>query len=317
MDWDFKGRDALHPFKKLVESELERPLDETQVADYLNFYGLAEIDARHRLIPIESHYQGLTERLMVQIIEPPDAVGHILMCHGYYDHVGLYGHLIRYLLRRALVVVTFDQPGHGLASGAPAQVDSFDRYVQAVADVFAFARTTLGDAVSYWHCIGQSMGGAVLMEYLAREPEVVKGEVVLLAPLVRPFGWWINRWLFAIAERTIKAKKRVFAKNADNQAFLDFLSHDPLQADLLPVNWVRAMVNWFQMFESYPESKLEPKIIQGEADKTVAWQHNRHVLKKRYPKAQWLMLPAARHHLVNESAGLRKQIWSWLDNWLK
>ena len=155
------------------------------------------------------------------------------------------------------------------------------------------------------------------MEYLAREPEAVEGDIVLLAPLVRPYAWWINRWVFVVAARTIKAKKRVLAKNADNQAFLDFLSHDPLQADVLPVNWVRAMVKWFQMFESYPESKLEPKIIQGEADKTVAWQHNRRVLKKRYPKAEWLMLPSARHHLVNESAELRKQMWCWLDNWLK
>jgi alpha-beta hydrolase superfamily lysophospholipase len=306
----------LHPFKKLVESELERPLDETQVADYLNFYDLAGISARHRLFPIESCSQDRIERLMVQIIEPLEPLGHVFMCHGYYDHVGLYGYLIRYLLSRGLIVITFDQPGHGLTSGEPAQVDSFDRYVQAVVDVLAFARTTLSSSANDWHWVGQSMGGAVLMEYFARETEKVNGDVVLFAPLVRPFGWGINRWVFAVAERTIKAKKRVLTKNADNQAFLDFLSRDPLQADVLPVSWVRAMVNWFQMFESYPESELAPKIIQGEQDKTVAWQHNRRILKKRYPQSEWLMLPSARHHLVNESADLRMQMWRWLDNWL-
>ena len=273
----------MHPFKKLVESELDRSLDEIQVSEYLNFYGLRDICASHRLFPIESSCQGKTERLVVQIFEPANPVGHVMMCHGYYDHVGLYGYLIRYLLNRGLVVVAFDQPGHGLASGAPAQVDSFDRYVQALADVLTFAEMTLDSASRRWHWIGQSMGGSVIMEYLARDEAAAGGDIVLLAPLVRPHAWWFNRWVFAVAERTIQAKKRVLTKNANNPEFLEFLSKDPLQADVLPVNWVRAMVKWFQKFEGYPESKLAPKIIQGEADKTVAWQHNRRVLKKTLP----------------------------------
>ena len=54
-----------------------------------------------------------------------------LVCHGYYDHMGLYGHLVNELLQRNIAVVGFDQIGHGLSTGAQA-IEDFQRYVQVV-----------------------------------------------------------------------------------------------------------------------------------------------------------------------------------------
>src|SRR5699024_4848989 len=41
--------------------------------------------------------------------------GSLLICHGYLDHSGLYGHVIAHALARQQVVVTWDLPGHGLS----------------------------------------------------------------------------------------------------------------------------------------------------------------------------------------------------------
>lgn len=296
----------MHPFKKLIELPLNAAIGADELQAYRDFYALP--DGAHQMYPLQSG----GERVMMQCFQPAQATSTAMMCHGYYDHVGLYGHLIRYLLQRNVTVVTFDQPGHGLSTGQPAHIDSFDEYVATLRGVEAFVRDQLGLG-SPQHWVGQSMGGAVLMEHFAQSQTVPTGDLVLFAPLLRPYAWWLNRWVFAAARHTIQAKKRVLTRNADNPEFLSFLAQDPLQADVLPVAWVQAMVDWSTRFATYPPSKIAAKIIQGQMDRTIDWQHNVARLGEMYPQAQWLMLPTGRHHLVNESALLRKQMFDWLD----
>ena len=273
-------------------------------SDYLAFYQLpgqlsGEVTHKAYLLAHE------TERLVVQHFVPCQPVGVVMVCHGYYDHVGLYGHLIEALLQRRLTVVSFDQPGHGLSTGPRADIGSFDEYVAVVTNVFAHARQTLqpserpGDSSGNgWHWLGQSMGGAIVMEYLHQTPGLTPGEVILLAPLVRPYAWWLNRWVFAVAKRTITERPRVIAPNADNPEFYNLQLKDPLAPHVLPVRWVQAMVNWFTRFEGYGASTLAPKIVQGYADRTVSWRHSYKTLSKRYPAALWHLVPNGQHHVA-------------------
>ena len=72
--------------------------------------------------------------VFLQFFEPLDSGcrkkrEYILISHGYYDHAGLYGHLIEHLLSRGWSVAIFDQIGHGLSSGSRAEIQHFDQYV--------------------------------------------------------------------------------------------------------------------------------------------------------------------------------------------
>ena len=88
---------------------------------------------------------------------------------------------------------------------------------------------------------------------------------------------------------------------------------DPLQAKVLPVQWVTAMVEWMRRFERYPPMpQVRPKIIQGTADRTVGWRYNLRVLERLF-SPEVLRLPGARHHLVNEAPAVREAMWRWLD----
>ena len=151
------------------------------------------------------------------------------------------------------------------------------------------------------------------MDYLAQTSQPPNGEVVLLAPLVRPYAWWLNQWVFAIAKRTITERPRTITNNAENGEFMALQHVDELQAQVLPVAWVTAMVAWFERFEASQPSTLAPKIVQGLADRTVSFRHNLNVLERLYPQHKKLISTEGRHHLANESAELRAQIYSWLD----
>ncbi len=281
---------------------------------YLRHYGIhfsEQIDGlRHLfgLVQTDSH------QVAAHLWVPAGAVGSAVVVHGYYDHTGLYGHLIRYLIDRRLAVLAFDLPGHGLSDGAPATIDTFDRYVAALDACLAALGPHLPKP---WALFGQSTGGAVAMEWLlanrCTRAETPFARTVLLAPLVRPHDWGKNRIVYQLARWFITERPRTFANNAENPEFLAFLrDRDPLQARVLPVAWVSAMVAWRRRFERYPPSDLRVLVVQGHADETVDWRYNLKVIERLFvPRV--FAIPPARHHLVNESPEIRASIFQAID----
>ena len=253
------------------------------------------------------------QRLAVQRFEPPRMIhGSAVVVHGYYDHVGLYGHLIRYLLGRGLRVLAYDQQGHGLSTGEPATINDFGTYATALAAVTQAHAEELPQPC--W-LVGQSMGGSVILQLLDQAtPGQLPhfGPIVLLAPLVRPASWQWARLNYAIGRHFAKQVERKFVANTENAEFSALLQADPLQARILPVQWVTAMMNWKRDFERRPPHGRRVHVVQGNQDKTVDGPYNVGVLKRRYD-VSLLELPDARHHLVNERASVRERIWQYLD----
>ena len=255
------------------------------------------------------------ERVTAQYFVPQQVEGVAFVLHGYFDHVGLFAHVIEPLLARDLAVVCFDQIGHGLSGGARHTIDSFDTYIRATAIVYRQARSDLADLDSGpWHWVGQSMGGGLVLEALQGQLAADGvGEVILLAPLTLPYGWWLNQWVYRVARTGIKERPRRITENAENQEFLALQHADPLRALTLPIGWVDAMVQWHGRFAKYPASELAPKVLQGDADRTVDARYMRRLYAQRYPHAEHFLVAGGRHHLANESEARRQQMWHWLD----
>ena len=253
------------------------------------------------------------QQLAVQRFEPKGTVaGSAIVVHGYYDHVGLYGHLIRYLLGRGLRVLAYDQQGHGLSTGRRATIDSFDRYTDGL---HAFVDAQADALVEPCWLIGQSMGASVILELLdtrlTGRAEAFE-RIVLLAPLVRPASWPLSRVSFAVARHVVDEVPRKFAVNTENPEFAALVRADPLQAHTLPVKWVSAMMAWKNRFERREPSGRPVFVLQGGRDGTVDGRYNVNVLKRRYD-VTLLAMPEARHHLVNEAASIRGRMWRFLD----
>lgn len=291
---------------------------------YLQFYGLdVESLCPERPEKIHHTFGAITSagfRIACHYYAPPQEQlsGTVILVHGYYDHVGLYTHLLRYCLARNLAVLAFDLPGHGLSNGAPAAIDSFAQYVQVFSDCLGIVKKAQkGMPV---HVLAQSTGGAIVMDYClnhcARSQQQIEN-IVLLAPLVRPVSWRRGSWTYAVARRFIKGIKRSFAINSHDTDFLRFLSEsDPLQCRLLPVAWVGALKNWLQEFEKYEACSKAIKVVQGTGDTTVDWLYNLKRIKEKFPKSEAVILQQARHHLANESQEIRDALCKELDQLL-
>lgn len=307
-------RDELPPLSFSLEAD-ERNCQTPSVQKYLHFYRLNFAQTlsgvRHGFGTFESGDFTLAAHYWL----PPESRGTIFVFHGYYDHVGLYRHLIRFALQNDYAVVAYDLPGMGLSSGERASIESFDDYYQAMLRCCEKFESVMPGS---WFAVGQSAGCAALLNHILLRGLPPFRKMVLLAPLVRSKGWPRDRWIYAAGKIVIRRLRRVFADNSHDQGFLDFLRNaDPLQPRYLSVKWVGAMKEWIQRFEDFPPRPEPLLVIQGDDDDTVDWRYNLAGIKTKLPEVKIKMVPGGRHHLVAESAPYRAQVFAAMKSYLE
>ncbi len=258
-------------------------------------------------------FEAVGYELVSQVWLPDAPVATLFLLHGFYDHMGLYRHVIRWALDHGFAVISADLPGHGLSSGERARIDDFDDYQAALRGLFAEAASL--DLPQPWHLLGQSTGGAIVLDHLLYHglDSPAQGQSILLAPLVRPRGWRWSQVSYRLLSPFVSGIARRFSENTNDPDFMPFLQADPLQPIRLPTAWVGALKNWIPRIEAAPNCPRSPLIIQGDDDMTVDWEHNLSVLQAKFLAPQVLMLPGARHHLANEVSAIRERYFSFVD----
>jgi alpha-beta hydrolase superfamily lysophospholipase len=254
--------------------------------------------------------------------ESRDSQKTLIINHGYFDHSGLYGQLIAWGLKHNYRVIAYDMPGHGLSSGAPAAIDSFNTYSHVLKEVILQAldvpTTNNTSHRSTIDLIGQSTGCAVIANYLLKQPPgPCINRVALLAPLVRSMGWQGMRWAYFLCRPFLSTIRRRFINSSHNTHFNYFLQHeDPLQARKIPLSWLGAMEDWYQYLNILLETDACQRpivIIQGTGDMTVDWRYNIPELRRCFPNSTVHLIPKARHHLVKETTKFWKPVTHLLD----
>jgi alpha-beta hydrolase superfamily lysophospholipase len=311
---DFTPLQALGPVSRIDPARVAPPGDHLE--HYLGHYGLAPLLAEH--VGLHAGYVDARHfRLWTQVWSPPAPLGTAFVVHGYFDHLGLYRHLLARLLGRGWRVVLWDLPGHGLSSGPRAAIDDFDDY----GDCLRALQAHLGErdlAPRPWLGVGQSTGAAILAtDALSRTDHAHWAGLALLAPLVRPFGWNQSSWLHRLVGPFMRTIPRKFRDNSTDADFATFLrDRDPLQPNRLDLEWVSAMRRWMPQLLALPPSQVPTLILQGEQDLTVDWEWNLAVLEGKFPNAIIHRHPEARHHLVNEAEPIRRALFDSLDDFV-
>jgi alpha-beta hydrolase superfamily lysophospholipase len=283
-----------------------------ELRQYLNFY---QLPIPHNCLNLYAGTISIERQQIVTMAwEPENCLGSVIVVHGYTDHTGLYNHLIQHLLSLQLRVICFDLPGHGLSSGKPGFILDYAEYVGVLKRIIDISQTQFGGSL---HAIGQSMGGAILLKHLfeqSSQDSYPFKSLNLLAPLLQPKNWGINRWLFMLTRPFRKTLKRVFRPSSFDQEFLDFLrDRDPLQPQVLPIEWVGALDKWVRQCKHSKGSDFGVNIIQGSGDKTLDWAYNLSIFESLLPNMSLHIVDSANHHLANEIEPLRTEIFTALS----
>lgn len=316
----FSREDAVELRASLEPIEFARPSRFSPLAlAYCDHYGLSfeqnSLLQSHRMGTV---YSG-SFTLVVQYFSVPlqDQRGTVFLVHGYFDHVGLYGNLIKRCLQQGLAVVIFDLPGHGLSSGKFASITSFNQYSQSFLSCIAEAEKQ--QLNKPWHVIGQSTGAAVLIDCIIDNnfPTENFEQTILLAPLLYPRKWKATLALFSLVRWFLSSTKRNFVTNSHDQEFLEFLRlSDKLQSRELPTDWVLAMIDYHKRFFKFEPQTQAINIIQGTDDQTVDWSFNIKKIEEKFVGTNTYLVSGAMHHLVNESSAYRERVFSLIDQLL-
>ncbi|MGB5325628.1 MAG: alpha/beta hydrolase [Pseudomonadales bacterium] len=274
-----------------------------QEKGYFDFY---DINFSKKLERVKHHLGYLKcndYRIACHYFENAGAERTCFVVHGFLDHVGLFRKVIDYLLHRGCSVVMFEFPGHGLSTGRPAAIDSFGDYVLVLRQCLEFFYKKVP---APWHVIAQSMGAAVVMDYLlSQQYDEDTGpfdKVMLLAPLVRPVAWRTIQFGERVMRGWMPSIRRKFTVNSHDKEFLRFVrTQDPLVIKRIPVKWISAMVNWERRFRELSWGENVVLVVQGSDDDTVDWRYNQKIIAEKFPKSRFMPIKGARHHLAHES----------------
>ncbi len=307
-------RESLVPLTFSIDQD-EKICQNPLVKKYLNFYklefGQTIENVRHGFGTFEA--AGYT--LACHYWFPAFSKGTIFIFHGYLDHVGLFNHLIRFSLQNDYAVVAYDMPGMGLSSGETASIDSFDQYHASMEKCLQLFKGTMPTP---WFGVGQSTGATPLIQQALTAGIAPYEKIVLLAPLIRSYGWRRSRWTYTFGRFFLRSIPRVFVENSHDKDFLKFIrKDDPLQPRRLPTRWVGAMKNWIDKVNKFEPKSVPIFIVQGTNDTTVDAEYNIAVLKEKFPKALIKQIPQGKHHLVAESAPYRAQVFAAVKSYLE
>ena len=243
------------------------------------------------------------------------AAGTVYVVHGYWDHTGLYHHLIRLCLVAGFAVVAYDEPGHGLSTGDRAAIADFSQYSDVLDAVLAAHPSPDLTRIG----IGQSTGGAVLLRQFFIRPHSFN-DTILLAPLVRASRWhWLVAGHAVLSPFLKKFPRDMRVCGSHNPDYAAFLRADSLQYGYASGLWIGAMRRWVVEFLGFTAQAGKMLYIQGDQDDTVDWRFNLAAVRERVPQLSVSLQPGAYHNLVNEADNFRlpveQEVRERLHNW--
>ncbi|MBL0731971.1 MAG: alpha/beta hydrolase [Desulfosarcina sp.] len=275
---------------------------------YFDFYNLNIPAAKHYFGSFRSN--GYT--IAANIFIPEKHKATIFLLHGYFDHTGIFKDTIHFFVNKGYAVAVYDMPGHGLSSGERASIIDFKIYSSILNDFVTLCRSQIPYP---FHSIAHSTGCSAVIDLILTAEDVPFDKVILIAPLVRSYGWYLSKTGVFLCSSFLKTVPRKFCTVSSNSHFLQFVKNkDPLQYKKVPLQWPKALFKWNELIQDYKVSSKKILIIQGKLDKTVAWKYNLKILKQKFPNLKIKMIKQGRHHLLNEEDVMKKRIFNIISD---
>jgi alpha-beta hydrolase superfamily lysophospholipase len=273
--------------------------------------------AGHIFIPLETGRSQVVKPKASSLtgFKPVNYKATVVIMHGYLNHCGLLSKIIKYLIEAGFAVAVFDLPGHGLSSGEPTAIEDFSQYSDSLNDFMNIVKPVLHGP---YHIIGHSTGAAIIMDYLLGGSDDCFDKVILAAPLERSDWWLLSKISFSIGRHFCSNLPRVFSNVSSDKDFLQFVKYkDPLQAKKVSMNWVNAMFKWDEKITNAKTSRRPTLVVQGSKDNIIDWRFNIRFILSKFKNSRIELIENCRHELFNESADIRKEVFSQIRSYLE
>ncbi len=267
--------------------------------------------------------------------------GSVLLLQGRAEFLEKYGETIRDLNARGWDVFSFDWRGQGksdrmLSDPLKGHVQSYDQYL---ADLDFFVRSIVsGGCREPLILLAHSMGAHVALRYLVLHPNPF-AKIVLAAPMIgissAPVSLlgWISRLQVRLQrqDRQIPGTGRLHSVDrafTGNRLTSDAVRFDRMRAYVrqnprlaahcVTYGWMAATLASIHVLQHAPvEERITcPALFAiAEQDRVVS-NKAAYRLAGRLPNYRWVVVPGARHELLQERDELRNLFWRAFDRFL-
>jgi len=179
-------------------------------------------------------------RLFFRSTTPANAAAHVVVLHGYAEHLGRQSFVATALSNAGYAVHRVDVRGHGQSAGKRAFVHKFDDYLSDLDVLLARVREQAGGAPIF--LLGHSHGGLIIARYLLDKPQAARGAVFSspyfkLKLAVSPLKIWAGKLVARIAPALPMAnelKPELLTRNVEVQKET---AADPLYQQIATPGW--------------------------------------------------------------------------------
>ena len=198
-------------------------------------------------------------------------VDHIVLAHGYGEHLGRYQAVADVLNAAGYAVHALDHRGHGKSGGPRAVIDSF---ANADADLDQLVdRVRKEGGLSRVKLVGHSMGGSLALNYALNHPEKLSG-LILSGPAIGgglpPFQSRLLSIISRIAPRLGMIRLDADAVSRDPQVVAAYKADPLVFHGKVPARTAREMMHAVTTYPSRVGTMQVPCLLMhGSADTLV------------------------------------------------
>lgn len=245
----------------------------------------------------------------------------LVVSHGLAEHSGRYAQFAEYFAARDYAVYAIDHRGHGKSTGSRANIERFSYVVSDLGAFVGRAQRQHPDASSF--LVGHSMGGAIALASVLRNPGNLKG-LVLSAPAVAageavsPFRLWMARMLSRFVPDAGALTLPATAISRDPAVVLAYEKDPLVHRGPIPARTVVELLEAMGEFpDQVPKLRMPVLVQHGTADRLVPLAGARPLYDRLgNPKLRSLRFyDGLFHESYNEPE--REQVLADLERWLE
>ncbi|MBL8021226.1 MAG: lysophospholipase [Leptospirales bacterium] len=249
----------------------------------------------------------------------------LVIQHGFGEHSGRYGNILKFFEGTGTAFYALDARGHGKTGGKRGHVDQFQMYVDDLADLVAIARKeNMNDQV---YLLGHSLGGVIVLQYALQGTNQTNLEALIVSSpgliIEMDAGKQVKKTLanlFAsiVPDATLDANLDLTYLSHD-QTVIDAYKNDPLVHGKISFQMGS---NLFSIGKSILEKAgnltIPVYVFQGTGDKIVSPESSRQLFANLTTSDKTLKLyDGLFHETMNESESDRNRVLGDLKEWFE
>lgn len=261
--------------------------------------------------------------LFYQTWTTQEARGTLVLTHGFAEHSECYDHFFaKGMNARAWNVIGWDLRGHGRSHGKRGHVDRFDLFSEDLHD-FIQSLKKQGKLTLPYALVGHSMGGLVVMRYLAAHGESGASALALSSPLlgvaveVPVIKDFASRILRRLTPSLTLGNELRYEDLSRDPEMLKLYEKDPLRHDKISPTLYLGMLETIAYVKTRGPSISLPTLVQASGqDRIVSRPETEAFFKLIAAKNKKILVYENSYHEIFNDLD-RETVFSDLDSFLK